>query len=105
MAVKQQPYDVGDEVVLFASYVAADGVTPVTPDEVVLQIGRRDGHVLHTFRLTEDELTVAAAGTVERSYVIEEPDLRFTFDAVGGVTIADTNGQIPTRKRVLARPA
>lgn len=102
MPVKEPPYDVGDEVELFAEFENAAGA-PANPTDATLQIGRRDGTILHTFTLAAAELANPVVGTLERAYVIEETGLRFSWDAEGVVTLA-AEGVIPTRRRALARP-
>lgn len=102
MALKEPPFDVGDEVELFADFVnQAD--QPANPTDATLQIGRRDGTILHTFTKAGGDFTNPVVGTLERGYVIEEAGLVFSWDAVGVVTVA-AEGVIPTRRRTLARP-
>lgn len=102
MPVKEPPFDVGDEIVLFAHFVNALDL-PANPIAATLQIGRKDGTILETFTLAAGHFTIPVAGTLERTYVIEEAGLVFSWDAEGVVTVA-REGVIPTRRRSLARP-
>lgn len=101
--VKGPPWDVGDEIVLFAEFVDAASAA-ADPDECVLQIGRRDGEIVATFRKSLGELVNPTLGRWEKAYVIPEPGLRYSWDATGTIHMAE-EGTIPTRIRTLAPPA
>lgn len=98
--VKQPPFDVGDEIVIFVDYVD-DANVPTNPTTVTLQIGRRDGTILATHPI--GDLTNPTAGRFEFKFEIPETDLVFSWDATGVVTMA-REGEIPTRRRTLAPP-
>lgn len=102
MPPKEPPYDVGDEVGIYADFENQAGGSAL-PIEATLQIGRRDGTILETFTLSGGDFTNPQAGRLERAYVLPEDGLVFSWDGEGLVTLA-REGVIPTRRRTLPRP-
>lgn len=100
--VKTEPFDVGDQVFVFAEFVGANGL-PANPTDATLQIEKPDGTELATIHI--GAMANPVVGRLEYGYVIADP-LRhyFRWASSGAFTIAK-EGSFGVSKNRLQAPA
>jgi hypothetical protein len=84
--IKTEPFDVGDEVTIFADFVNAAGA-PANPTDAKLQIEKPDGTELTT--IDDSVMANPSTGRLEYAYlIVAGGEHRFRFSATGAFKIA-----------------